>query len=282
MVIHTLKRDYQVIYRRQEAENFEILVCQDRTKPEDTFYTLLRFVQDKEIRWLVEQHLLQKGITGRLSDYKESFIWQDGFVMVFARREGRGLKQWLEENPDMHQRVEMGKCLLERLLLLNMPEYLLGSILNEECILVTKTGKVAVRYEPHKIVCGSGDTGQTVGEGFYKVFCMLLEQEPQAYRTQIHNFLELLRQEPYQDVFGIYQNYERMQEELGREAVLKQETWRSRIAKMGNCLSALGKKLAIPLVWAAAMVLMIYGICHTEQTPEEGFIIEQIGTLPIR
>ncbi len=288
MIIQTPDRSYQVISRKQQEGVFEVLVCRD-LQTEGIENTLIRFFRPEDIRRILERNLLHKEITGNFVDYKESFLWKDSLIMVFVRREGSQLSQWLKkEEIPLSQRLEIGKRLLERLLLLNMPEYLLCGILNPTCILITKALEVTIQYEPDKTFIAGLEQApeEQLGGCFYQLFALLFQKEEQQQSSrELHDFLEQLRKEPYQDVFHIYQIYDRLMEELmGRGNVnhLPANTWIARWKQRAVRLLALGKRLLVPLAVIAVMIALIYVITHPKQEEAETFMIDQIGTLQIQ
>lgn len=269
MVIHTLEREYRVLHRKQDTEYFEILVCQNERDEAETYYTLLRFFKKEEIRWLLEQTVPEEEITGDFADYRESFIWNDSLIMVFLRKEGLKIEEWLQkESHPLSLRLEIGKRLLERLLMLNMPGYLLGSILNAQCILITEALEVAIRYEPSEIVFENQGQQENLSESFYRIFLHLFEEEEKGQPdTGIHSFLEQLRQQPGQDIFCIYQSYVRMQDNLeeskdipGESGTLQQplESFKGYV-KLGKYYVAV--KFVISLICLSISLVLIYIFC---------------------
>ncbi|MDE7298714.1 MAG: hypothetical protein K2N94_07775 [Lachnospiraceae bacterium] len=196
MIISTLERDYRVIHRGRETENFEVLLCRTGQETGGADCTLLRFFDREEIRRILEQNLLRRGITESFTDYRESFIWHGDLVMVFRRREGTTLGHYLRtECPPPGRRLEIGRRLLERLLLMNMPDYLLAGILNEKCILVTEGGEVAIRYEPDEIHCREQEREESLRSCFCRIFSLLLSEGQEKPAAGIRRFLEQLEKE---------------------------------------------------------------------------------------
>lgn len=287
MLIFSQDAEYQVLYRRQEATDFELLICQNRKEAADMEYTLLYFFQKEDVRRLVEKNRIKQEITGNFVDFKESFLWKDGLVMVFLRRMGTPLHYWLKKDPaPLSLRLEIGKRLLERLLLLNMPEYLLCNILIPDCILVTDALEVAMNYEPKEMLWTEGEFPNLLRNRFYQIFILLFQKEEQEHSSpEIHGFLERFRQEPYEDVFRIYQMYDWMQTELaGRSDInqLKPRTWLFRLQTLGIRGLQVVEKLAVPVIVLVGMILTIYLVCNPVQEEAEEKVIEQIGTLKIR
>ena len=280
MVIHGMGQDYSVIYRRQTEQDFEILICEGTNKP----FTLLRFFKAEDIHWLLGQSLSEQEISGNFEDYKGSFLWQDSLIMVFTRRDGMVLAQWLdEENPTLKERLEAGRYLLERLLLLNMPEYLLGSILNEECILVTEQQRIVLRYEPEVLIGKDQEPEQLLQSLFYQIFSRLFQEEAREQSCkEISDFLEQMRKEPYQDIFHIYQCYDWLLDSMAGKAdsIRRPPGWKERLNRLGKGLKDAGERMLIPALLVAGMAILVYGICHPEKAEE--FLFEQIGTLEIQ
>lgn len=282
MVIRSLEQEYSVLYRNRTEQNFEILICKGRG---DLPYTLLRFYQNEDIHWLLEQNLLKKEITGNFEDYKGSFLWQDNLIMVFLRREGISLSQWLKaDRRSLSQRLEVGKRLLERLLLLNMPEYLLVSILNETCILVTEASQVVIRYEPVEAISKDQKPEKELGTLFYQIFLRLFQKEAAGQTEhEIPVFLKQMQKEPYQDIFHIYQCYDRLQDGLTGKADRDQPPllWKERLILLGERIKQIGEPLLVPVLLAVGMAVLIYGICCPAAEEKEEFRFERIGTLEI-
>lgn len=313
MVIHSLEWNYLVIYRRRTEPDFEIMICSreaadsrsvilaegETVLPQTDLggasgcdglccraaFTLLRFSQKEEIHRLLEQNMLQEEISGNFQDYMESFLWQDSLFMVFARREGTPLSQWLaHETHPLSLRLEVGKHLLERFLLLNMPEYLLEGILNEECILVTESLQVVLRYEPETSIGRNRRSEEQIGLQFYQVFFRLFQEEASRQLCkEIPDFLEQIRQKPYEDVFHIYQCYDRLLGCLtGKADCLQPFGWKERLNRLGEGLKKIGEGLLVPVLIVAGMAVLIYGICCPAGEEPEEFRFEQIGTLEIQ
>lgn len=102
--------------------------------------------------------------------------------------------------------------------------------------------------------------------------------------TEIHDFLEELHRESYQDVFRIYQIYDHMLCRMqGYEDVnqLKPNTWLYRIKKIGEQMVNLGQRLAGVVIIIIGMAVAIYLICHPIQEEAEPYPFEWIGTLKI-
>lgn len=282
MVIHGMGQDYSVIYRRQTEQDFEILICEGTDRP----FTLLRFYKVEDIHWLLEQSLSEQEISGNFEDYKGSFLWQDSLIMVFTRRDGMVLAQWLDgENPTLKERLEAGRHLLERLLLLNMPEYLLGSILNEQCILVTEQQTIVLHYEPEVLIGKDREPEQLLQSLFYQIFFRLFQEEAgEQSCKEISDFLEQMRKEPYQDIFHIYQCYDWLLDSMAGKAdsIRRPPGWKERLNRLEEGLKDTGERMLIPVLLVAGMAVLIYGICHPEKEEAEEFLFEQIGTLEIQ
>lgn len=281
MVIHGMGQDYSVIYRRQTEQDFEILICEEG----DRQFTLLRFCKAEDIQWLLEQNLLEQEISGNFEDYVGSFLWQGSLIMAFIRKDGIALSQWLDrEKPVLGQRLAAGRHLLERLLLLNMPEYLLGGILNAECILVTEQQRIVLHYEPEVLIGRDRKPEQRLQSLFYQIFSRLFQEEAgEQSCKEIFDFLEQVRKEPYQDIFHIYQSYDWLQDSIaGREDSFRRPGWRERLDRLGEGLKNAGERMLVPVLLVAGMAVLIYGICHPEKEKAEEFLFEQIGTLEIQ
>lgn len=281
MVIHGMGQEYSVIYRRQTEQDFEILICEEG----DRQFTLLRFCKAEDIHWLLEQNLLEQEISGNFEDYVGSFLWQGSLIMAFVRKDGTALSQWLDrEKPTLSQRLAAGRHLLERLLLLNMPEYLLGSILNAECILVTEQQGIVLRYEPEVLISKNRKPEQRLQSLFYQIFSRLFQEEAGEHRCkEISDFLEQVRKEAYQDIFHIYQGYDWLQDSIaGREDSFRRPGWRERLDRLGEGVKNAGERMLVPVLLVAGMAVLIYGICHPEKEEAEEFLFEQIGTLEIQ
>lgn len=238
MVIRSPKQEYKVLHRKQGAEYFDVLICQDEREEADTRYTILQFFRKEEIRWLLEQDLPEQEPAGDFVDYRESFIFNDSLMMVFLRREGVKLEEWMKkDSPSLSRRMEIGRRLLERLLMLNMPGYLLCSILNAQCILVTEASEVEIRYEPAAVIFEDRNPGELLAECFLRIFLFLFHEEEEGQlNTEIHSFIEQLRREPCEDIFPIYQRYVHMQEnqEKCRDIPQKPGTLRQRLDERKN------------------------------------------------
>lgn len=285
MIIQSPEHTYTVLYCHGAEDGMERFICREEKGKTEIHYTLLQIDSEERIRWLLEQNLLWKEQNRSFVDYKECFIWKNTLILVFLRREGVPLSLWLsEQDSSLSLRLELGKRILERLLLLNMPEFLLAGILNPNCILVTREEEIVICYEPEQLARNNAEAQKMLPEHFFQVFSLLFRKEEQSrVCVEIHDFLEQLLQEPYRDVFQIYQFYDGMLNRLqGQEEYFTGvKRWLFRMQRLGTGLIELGQRLAVPVIAVAGMVLLIYLICHSnpEEIPEYRF--EQIGTLDI-
>lgn len=284
MIISSLEHSYTVIYHSGEEADFERFIC--KRENTDAVYTLLRIHRKEDIRYLLERNLLRQEINGSFVDYKEGFLWKDTLILVFLRREGCPLHQYLaEEAIVLSRRLELGKRILERLLLLNMPEYLLAAILNPDCILVTGEEEIVIRYEPEQLfILAEGGSNQLL-ERFYRIFFLLFQKEEQErVCPEIDVFLEQIRREPFRDVFLIYQIYDHMLEQLqghGNIDQLRPDTCISRLRQLAAGVVKTGRRLTGPVLLVIGMAVLIYLICHPQQEETELYRFERIGTLEI-
>lgn len=287
MMIQTAYHAYRIIYKKKEQDSFSIYVCQSDIPEIKDEYTLLVFRKKEDICQILTLNLLQKEITNHLIDFVESFVWKESFVMVFVRKSGIPLKEWMQKKePVFSERLEMAKRILERFLLLNLPEYLLAAILQDTCIFITKSEEVVFRYEPESFLLSDKDVSECIRKGFEELFAFLFQRELEAKMSdELLDFMDAVKKEEYQDVFYLYQKFHAMRERLlGQEAVDswipmgRMQSLRRRVEKWMNIC----KRLLPLLLVTAAMILLLYWISHPEQEEAPEHTIEKIGTLYIR
>ena len=133
MLIQTYERSYQVISHVLSNDLGEIYICRDITT--DNEYTILR-LKDRDIVPDLMVYL-NNSIQESFTDFVDRFVYEGDLCLVFKYYRGISLSQKLTyEYCSLSERMTMGKKILDRILLLDMPLYFLKNCLAGERIIV--------------------------------------------------------------------------------------------------------------------------------------------------
>ena len=145
MMIQSLEKKYIVIKYSFSDSNVERYICQEETGGEK--YTIVRV---KNRQWIAKavEFLMHQRENSHFTDFTSCFFSDECLYVVMRYAEGISLEEKLQnEVSSLEERLAVGKGILERILILNMPDYFLKDCLKAESIILSASLEVSFQYE---------------------------------------------------------------------------------------------------------------------------------------
>lgn len=283
MNLYALNENFEVIHIKQIEKEYEILQCQAGDKKDE--YTVLHFMNERYVKKLL-QPFFSLMDNHMYEDYKGCFTKEDDLYLVFYRRKGIPLAKLLQEKIlSAEQKIRIGKHVLEKILLWNLPEFMVCQLLCMERVLMDGE-EVVFHYEWEQ-------------QALLEVDMKLVNEKMAAFTRQLfqreiecsigHGLTELtvyFEQGKPEDVFAIYESYCSLLEGLSveeEEYISGGKRFRQKLLKGIKKGLGIGKTFLIFAAYFAAVWLLVQGIEETKKEKQEvkGVIFERIGTLEI-
>jgi hypothetical protein len=297
MVISTLKHNYRVIHKLYEDQEFETLLCYEEGRPgrqnnpsgadqgSQRRYRILK-LKNKELTYQLVSFFMELMSRTSFTDYYECFS-KDGFLhLVFWNSDDPALKDKLEhERCELKERLEIGKKLLERILLMDMPDFILYDALADNGVTVSPAMDLSFNYQLTSLrryaSLGVSDVKQRLLAIFTRLFDYELRKEASV---DIEDFITELREEEYKNYFEIYKKYEALYEKLSTGDLIRRIKPNTFLFRLWNRIKGLGKYVK-PAVSILLLLLiagyLIYTIFHKKVDAAAVFNFERIGTVAI-
>lgn len=281
MTIQTLKHQYYILQKVRKTEQFEQFLCEDMEAAAGQQYDIFRFGQRELVKKLIIV-FMEQSRNRALEDFRECFSRDGELCLVFTHPKEMSLTEKLDgELCILKERILIGKKLLERILLLNMPDMLVYDILQGDSIRVAASLDVSFRYTLDQIENFQSVTIKKVQDRLADIFSILFRRELQLEAsTDIAEYIDSVRAGSYGSYLEIYQAYSQLADKLNQEGlVIRPNTFWFRVWEK---VKAVCKKVKPVLVTALIVVLaayLVYSILHPAQTTQEVFNFQRIGTL---
>jgi len=283
--IYALNEYFEVIHVKQVEQDYEILQCLAENGGER--YTMLHFMDEQYVRKLLSPFFALMD-NHMFEDYKGCFTNGNDLYLVFYKRKGIPLAELLQENTlSAEQRLQIGKHILEKILLWNLPEFMICQLLCDMGQILV-TGKEAVfDYEWRQQIRLEADMG-LVNESMAAFIKQLFHREIEygiGYGlTELTTFLEEGKTE---DVFAVYEAYCRLLDgfKVGEDAyVSRKKKLQQRVSGVVKKGLKIGEMLLLLAVYLATAGLLVQEIQEEkkEKQDAQGVVFEKIGTLTIR
>lgn len=284
MMIQSLEKQYIVIKYCFSDSNMERYICQEETG--SARYTIVRI---KNKLWITEavEFLMHQKENSHFTDFVSCFFSEECLFVVMKHGEGISLEEKLQnENCLLEERLAMGKGILERILILNMPDYFLKDCLKPGNVILSTTLEVSFQYELLDIDDYERVRFWQVQNCLWKLFETLFWQElKKKMLPPVTRFCDLLKKGGYQDILEIYTAYDKMckeVQELSYDEVLLPQTWSFRLWDRMKKHIPVFKRICALVLILLAVVFLIYTVRESMQEGGEKKSFEYIGTLEIR
>ncbi|HHV12873.1 MAG TPA: hypothetical protein GXX75_21595 [Clostridiales bacterium] len=287
MVINTLKHNYYVIHKLEENQELEALLCKEVTPQEgkdpDQRYRVIR-LKNLPLTYQVLPFFMELLNSREFTDYYDCFSKDGCLHLVFLQQDYPLLVDKLErERCDLRERLEIGKKLLSRILMQNMPDFILYDALAKESLCVSPSLEVAFRYSLASLADYRTIGISQVRQRLVPVFLALFDYELQKEASvDIEEFIEGLRIRDYRSYVDIYREYDGLYGRLvsgGLIAKIKPRTFLFRLWDRIKSLFKYMKAVVAALLLIAIAAYLIYTIYNQPVDTATVFNYNQIGTV---
>lgn len=254
MVIQNLKHEYEIIQKVLETDTIEYLLCKETGKE------LLDMIRIKErsltVKLIVPFSEQMSNVS--FKDFRECFSYEGDLVLVFNHVEAKTMYKKLdEEECVLKERLEIGKNLFSKIILLNMPDFLLYEALYPDNVMVKATMDVEFAYIPYEIAEFEAHGFDEVCDSLADLMSKLFKREIDLkIGTKIEDFVKNLDEHLYNDYLEIFHDYQELMEwYLDENNQLKPNTfW----FKLWEKIKLVAKKIKPWLVVIIIFILLGY------------------------
>lgn len=280
MNLYALNENFEVIHIKQTEQEYEILQCRSGDKKEE--YTVLHFMNEEYVKKLL-QPFFSLMDNHMYEDYKGCFTKENDLYLVFYRRKGMPLTELLQEKVlSAEQKIAIGKHVLEKILLWNLPDFMVCQLLCIDRILIDGE-EVLFHYEWQQQVLLEVDM-KLVNEKAAAFIKQLFQREIEHFAAHgIEELAAYFGEGKAEDVFAIYESYCSFLEGISvreKEHVSGIERFRQKLSKGIK----MGLGILVFAAYFAAVWLMVQKIETRQKEKQEvkGVIFERIGNLNIQ
>lgn len=283
MLIQTYKRDYYIIKRKNTTEEQDSFICEENEKKNGLQYLLLHIKKKERAYQLIPIFSQLKNHTV-FQDYIDCFSKDGDFYLVFQYEKEKTLELKLKEICSFRERLEIGKRLLEKMILLDMPYYIQYDVLTKEKIMISEHLEVFFCYELSEYQQYSSITIKYIIERLQCIIQQLFIEELKGnYSIWINEFYESLKQNEFYTYFDIYQAYNKMYEQLLTDNAYQYMRPNIKVMKVWDKFKKVVHRIrpviSTIVVLGLILYLVISGFSH--KTLKEGTEIISIGTMKI-
>lgn len=279
MVIYTYGHEYPVTSVQKSTETYDCYICNDNVN--GGFCRILslkdRSVFPELVGWLTKN--VDPAV---FTDYIEHFMFEDTLCIVMKYTQGITLADKSDtEAAPLRERLELCRRILERMVLLDIPDYFLEKCFDTHNIIVSSDLTVSFNY-PIEDITGSKDCApmKTAEKFLRQMFAREIERKvPDELIKFFGEFSELAGS----NVIELYSRYYLMmttfiEREAGDEE--PKSIWYRIWDKVMKIWKKL-KKVLIFVLLAAAVFYLVFTIQTSGSSKKKQANFDSIGTLTI-
>lgn len=216
------------------------------------------------------------------TDYIEHFVFEDRLCIAMKYKEGINLSTKLAtESLPLRERLELGRRLLERIVLQDIPDYFLSKCLSPDCIIISSDLSVCFNYPINDIVDGRSQNGRHLIEGILKlIFSKELERKVPDLISKFFLRLPELTEGRMIDLYAEYYALMVELENYDENSEQPKTFWYKLWDKIKKIFKVLKKILIIALV-LASLGYLIYTILDPGKNKNSNGHFTEIGTVQI-
>ena len=280
MIIRTSENEYPVIGVQNTAEQYDMYICRDVTAG-----GLCRIMRIKDSGRFAElvSYLTDAVNRDAFTDYREHFIDGDTLCIVMKYTQGITLGTKLAtESVPFKERLELGRRILEKAVLQDIPDYFLSKCFTPEQIIIDSDMSVSFNYPIEDIL---GDRQQNGRENIDAVLRLLfageLERKVPALLMDFFDRLPALSEQRLLDIYSEYYVLMGRLEDYDASDELPKTFWYRLWDKIKKLFGFL-KKILILLLILASIAYLIYTIIDPNKNKDSSEHFKSIGTVQIQ
>lgn len=285
MIIKNLNNQYYVIEKKKANKDFDILYCRLMNSDTNKGRTvdLIKIKNREKMPFLIET-FTEKDNTATFYDMYECFSKNGFFYIVFEHSDSPSLREKLsQEHCSLRERLEIGKNLLEKAILLAMPEFLQAEIMNPDNILVSNDITVSFSYEISTLSKEENTGFEMIMANVTVVMEALFATELERNESEdIRKFIETCNEYRFRDFMEFYQEYSRFYDVITTQdagGFIKPNTLIFKIWDKVKSIFVKSKGIVVKIVILILIIYMVQAIFATEK--KQGTDFNMIGTVEI-
>lgn len=285
MRIFSLKHTYYVVQQLFKNDDYDIFFCLEEEDEGKNEYTIIR-IWNQALSYPIIPIFMDMMEQNSMDDFKECFSDGGSFCLVFCRYHAPLLAARLsKEHLSLSERLIIAEHLLERIIILNMPEFLLKDVLQIENIVVTDDLSVQFNYLLNGLLKEKEKSSQLIVQRLADVMKQLFERElTDQSSKELTKFIQSIQEKNEIEFLELYRSFHELSELLSSKdlagEVKPRRIWFriwDRIKKSAKILKAVASVLIIVLV----AVYLVYTWIHQKPDTMEKTVFHYIGDVEI-
>ena len=279
MVIRTFEHEYPVIGIKEQTEQYDTYICRDAASKG---LCSVISIKDSSLFPMLVSWLTDIIDTETFTDHREHFIYNGQLCIVMRYTQGISLSTKLStESVPFRERLEIGRRLLERVILQDIPDYFLSRCFVPDQIMIGPDLSVSFNYPLEDILLDRNQDGRANIES---VFRLLFDHEiMRKVPDLLMDFMQRLPDLTGQKMTDLYSEYYILLSKLENYSdsdELPKTFWYRLWDKIKRCFKVL-KKFLIFLLIIAALIYLIYIIIDPNKNKNSSGHFTSIGTVSI-
>ena len=279
MIIYTYGHEYSVASVLKDTDVYSIYICINNNS--DSFCRIMS-IKDRSLFPEIVGWLSENVDPSVFTDYIEHFMFEDTLCIVMKYTQGTTLKDRMDtESASLKERLELCRKILERAVLLDIPDYFLDRCLDAEHIIVEADLSINFNYPIEDIVVSRACMPMVRAEKLLRlIFAREIERKvPEELMSFFDDMPELIGT----DKVELYKKYYMMmtvliERDAGNEE--PQSFWYKLWEKIKKIWEKL-KKILMFLLLAAAVVYLVFTINTYGSQGKKQPNFDSIGTVTI-
>ncbi len=288
MIIESMTHRYYAICREEESSAYDIYRCRELNEAAHAEYLVYCVKKTELIK------ALAKVFTGAVDyenfeEYYECFSACGWLCVVFCHYGQTTLAGKLQdEDCTLTERIAIGKKILQRLLILDMPDFLISEVMSVDRILVDASLSIHFRYHLEGILLTGKQQTEKIYKGLSDILTALFARELALEQcSQIPLLIQGIAEGEHdrgtQGLLLVYQEYEDLEELLsgfsGDEQIRPNTFW-FRVWDKIKLAFPVVKRIVFGMIVVLLAGYLVYGLVFPKY-PDKYLRFDSIGTLPI-
>lgn len=282
MIIETYDKVYTVVRHSASNSKTEIYVCQN--KEDQRLYTVIQ-IKDKEVTNRIIEFICEQKSNKKFPDLVDHFVYKEDLHVVFTYAEGILLEKRLKQKCTLEERMEIGKKLLEKLVLYQLPFYFQCHCLKIENIFQTDAMDIQFQYDLDDVQEHASYTAQTARAYLYQILKTLFDKElKNKVIDPMQEFLKKIQREEEIEYLKIYKTYCEVCDQIKKIPKEEMQTPKNRIFCLWQKIKSIRgiiKGSLMALIFICVFGYMVYTICMFFKIKGYEKHFKTIGTVQI-
>lgn len=283
MVIESYEKSYQVISQDGSYPDRELYTCVQEGS--SLRYRVIQ-IKDHELMLKVLQFLIEEQKKGTFEDLKDVFTSGEELNVVFTAVRGIRIREFMENEPSLEERIRVGHNVLEKLVLYDMPAYFMCQSLAFDHLYIEEDLTIYFDHTLEGISEYSNYTLEQANMYRYQLLGDLFKIElGRKTIDAMAQYLKNLLRGQYSDSLEVFKEYEQAAQltlAIPKEELLIPKTRLFRIWQGIKKLGGIVKKVIFVLIYLGAFGYMIYCLWSCNKVDGYTKTFDSIGTMTIK